>query len=108
MRDPVQLRLECAVQHPLAMAVEIDPDRRDAVEITTALGVVQIDTLSAFNDEGIAFDPVALLGEGVPEVSAILGLKPLGAGFAGHAGEAIIGNAFRFDNQRENYYNQRA
>jgi hypothetical protein len=84
------------------MAVEIDPDRGDAVQITATIGVLKIDPITSLDDQGSGPDPIALLGERVPEVSAILGLKPLGAGLARHEGWAIIGRGIRFDNPMKN------
>jgi hypothetical protein len=88
--------------------MEIDPNRGDPVQVVTTVGILKIDAVPPLNDQGIGLHPLTLLGKGMPEVSAILGLKPLCAGLASHAGWAIIGRGNGFDNPRENYYNQRA
>ena len=70
---------------PLAMAVEIDPQRGDSVQVAAPVGVFQMDTPAPFDDEGRLLLPLTLLGEGMPEAAAILRLKPRGAGRGSHA-----------------------
>ena len=84
MRNLPQLRRERAIQLPLAMAMEIDPERGDPIQVTAAVGVFQIDATAPFNDEGPLVLPLTLLGEGMPEVAVILRLKPRGAGRGSH------------------------
>ena len=74
------------------MAVDVAPQRGDAVDVAAALGVDQVRALAGLDREGSDSTPSALLGERMPEVPVIeLGrglrhpLRTLGLGAAGKA-----------------------
>ena len=73
VRDPVALRLERLVELALAVAVHVAPQRRDAVEVAPAVGVDQVVALAALDDQRRLGEPVAHLGERMPEVLVIPG-----------------------------------
>ena len=75
MRNVFELRGKGAVKRPLPMAVEIDPYGGDPIEIPTSLGVLHIDALPFFNDEGSGLFPVLLLGKRVPQILSVILLK---------------------------------
>ena len=54
-----------------AHAVNVAPERRDAVDVAAALRVDQARPLGPLHDQRILGAPAALLGERMPEVSAI-------------------------------------
>ena len=55
------------VELGLAVAVHVAPQRRHAVEIAPALGVDQVVALAPFDDQRRLGQPVAHLGERMPE-----------------------------------------
>ena len=63
-------RIACVDQR-MAVAVDVAPQRRDAVDVAPALGVDQVGALGALDHERLLAAPVALLGERVPEVAMV-------------------------------------
>ena len=59
------------VDRRVAMAVDVAPERRDAVEVAAALGVDQVGALAALDHQRLFLAPALLLGERVPDVVAI-------------------------------------
>ncbi len=53
------------------MAVDVAPERRDAVDVAPALGVDQVSALAGLDRESVGLTPALLLGEGMPEVPVI-------------------------------------
>src|SRR5437667_12431163 len=78
------------------MAMEIDPERGDPIQVTAAVGVFQIDATAPFNDKGPLVLPLTLLGEGMPEVAVTLRLKPRGAGRGSHEEAPVQGGESSF------------
>src|ERR1035441_3507337 len=74
MRNPIELGPDRAVDGRVAMTVDVAPQRRDAVNVGAAIGVVQVGSLSALDHErGFVLPPVLLLGEGMPQVAKVGG-----------------------------------
>jgi hypothetical protein len=53
------------------MAVNVAPERADAVEVAPALDVEQIDPLGALDDQGLRCHPVRHRRERVPEMGVV-------------------------------------
>src|SRR3972149_4404719 len=70
MGEPVDLRLYCPVYLRAPVAVDIDPQGRDAGEVSRALGVDEVVAAAALDYERVGLGPFAHLGERVPDVSA--------------------------------------
>ena len=71
MGDAVELLAQRRVDDGVAMAVDVAPERGDAVEVAAALAVDQVGALAALDHQRLFLDPALLLGERVPEVVAI-------------------------------------
>ena len=69
--DAVELLLDRGVDVGMAMAVDVAPQRRGAVDVAVAVDVDQVGSLGALDDDGILLHPSALLREGVPEVLVV-------------------------------------
>ncbi len=67
MRDFFKLSLDRRVDSGMIVAVQICPNRRIRVEIFTSANVVQHRAFARDNDNRLAFQPVAHLGEGMPD-----------------------------------------
>src|SRR3954451_22357246 len=65
----------------MPMAVDVAPERRDAVDVATAFGVDQRRPLGALDDDRLLVDPALLLRERGPDVAGVVGGE-------GHAAEA--------------------
>ena len=63
--------LDRRVDPGVAMAVDVAPERGDAVEVAAALGVDQVGALGPLDHQRLFLAPGLLLGERVPEVVAI-------------------------------------
>ena len=59
------------VDRRVAVAVDVAPERGDAVEVAAPLGVDQLGALGALDHQRLLRHPVALLRERVPEVIVI-------------------------------------
>ena len=68
MRDAVELVAHGRVDLRVAVAVDVAPERRDAVDVAPAVDVDQVGALGALDDERLLLHPAALLGERVPEM----------------------------------------
>ena len=55
----------------MAVAVDVAPERGDAVDVAAAVGVDQVGALAALDHQRLFLAPALLLGEGVPEVVVI-------------------------------------
>jgi hypothetical protein len=66
VRDAVELIVDRLIDRRVAVAVDVAPQRRDAVDVGIAVGVVEIGSLGSIDDErrGLVA-PAALLGERV-------------------------------------------
>src|ERR1035437_5905025 len=74
MRDLIELGPDRAVDRQVAMPVDVAPQRRDAVDVGAAIGVVQVGALSLLDHErGFVFAPALLLGERMPQVAEVGG-----------------------------------
>ena len=60
-----------AVDPRVAMAVDVAPERGDAVEVAAALDVDQVAALGPLDHQRLFLAPGLLLGERMPEVVAI-------------------------------------
>ncbi len=69
--DFPELAADGGVDFRMLVAVKICPDRRVAVEVFAAVDVAKDGAASRGDDDGLAFEPVAHLGERVPEVLMI-------------------------------------
>src|ERR1035441_8747257 len=66
MRDLIELGSDRAVDRRVAMTVDVAPQRRDAVDVGAAVGVVQIGSLGPFDHQrGLILAPALLLSEGI-------------------------------------------
>src|SRR3972149_789474 len=77
MGEPVDLRLYCPVYLRAPVAVDIDPQGRDAGEVSRALGVDEVVAAAALDYERVGLDPFVHLGERVPDVLAVEPYEPL-------------------------------
>ena len=66
MGDLIDLCLEGCVEFGMAVTVDVDPERRDAVEVAFSRGIKQIYTFAAFDDDRVLRAVVGHLGEGMP------------------------------------------
>ena len=73
VRDAVELVAYGGVDARVAVPVDVAPQRRDAVDVATAVDVDEVGALGALDDQRLIVDPAALLGEGMPDVSVIRG-----------------------------------
>jgi len=77
--DAVELLANGPVDQRLAVAVDVAPQGRDAVDVAPPLGVDQVGPIGALDRHRLFPTPVELLGEWMPEVVAI----PVGNGLLG-------------------------
>ncbi len=73
MRNLVTLLAESLVELRLAMAVNIAPKRRNAVEVTTPARVKNVVPLASFDDDWFFRSPVLHLGKRMPEETLVPG-----------------------------------
>ena len=66
--DAVELLADGRVDRRVAVAVDVAPERGDAVDVAAAVGVDQVGALAALDHQRLFLAPALLLGEGVPEV----------------------------------------
>src|ERR1700752_895433 len=71
MRDLIQLLLDRTVERWMTMAMKIDPDGRDPIEIPLSFRIDQIRPFPTLDDERFFLFPFLHLGEGMPEVPVI-------------------------------------
>ena len=71
MRDLIQLPLDRTVERRMAMAVEIDPDGRNPIEIPLPFRIDQVGPFPSLDNERFFLFPFLHLGEGMPEVPVI-------------------------------------
>ena len=76
VRNPAELCGQGPIECRLSVAMEIDPDRRNAVKIPASFAILQVDALSSFDNQRSLFFPILLLREGMPEVAPVIGLQP--------------------------------
>ena len=55
------------------MAVDVAPERADAVDVAVAVPVDQVGALGALDDERLLVQPALLLGERMPEMIVVVG-----------------------------------
>ena len=75
----------------MAVAVDVAPQRRDAVDVGVAVGVPERAALGALDDQRVLVAPALLLGERVPEDGAV------GGGEVGGGAELIAWTVGRRD-----------
>src|SRR5687768_39470 len=63
----------------MAVAVDVDPQRRDPVEITVAVSVDQVAALAALDDQRIVLHPPPHGRERMPDVGLVERRQPPGA-----------------------------
>ena len=97
VRDLVELVAEGRVERGMAMAVDVAPERADAVEVATALDVEQVDALAAVDDQRVGRRPVGQRRERVPEVGAGPSSRSVsaetGSSWSGHPGASARSSA---------------
>ena len=71
VRHPVELVADRLVDLRVAMAVDVAPERGDAVDVMAAVGVDQLPALGPLDRQRLFLAPALLLGERMPEVVAI-------------------------------------
>jgi hypothetical protein len=69
--DPLELLLDRPVDLGMAVAVDVAPERGDAIEVAVAVGVDQLAAIGPLDHQRLLGDPVPLLGEGVPQVLVV-------------------------------------
>ena len=67
MRDALELLADRGVDRRVGVAVDVAPQRRGAVEVGVAVGVVERAALGPLDDERVLLGPALLLGERVPQ-----------------------------------------
>ena len=72
VRHGVELLAHGGVDARVAVAVDVAPQRRDAVDVAAAVGVDQVGALGALDDQRLLALPAPLLRERVPEVAAVV------------------------------------
>ncbi len=77
MGDAVELCLHGCVYQWVCVSVDIDPKRRDSVEVPVALAVAQPDPFGTFDDEGVGLGPAPHGCERVPYVGAVQGYEDI-------------------------------
>ena len=77
MGNPLQLRDDGPVDLSPAMAMNIAPERRDAVEVPFPIDVDEEVALPPLDDQGLVRKPLLHLCKGVPEILVILFLQAL-------------------------------
>ena len=74
--DSLELVANGLVDQRVAMAVDVAPQRRDAVQVAAPVGVDQLVAPGPLDHQRLLADPVPLLGERMPHVKVIeLGLR---------------------------------
>ena len=71
MRNLTQLPLDRTVERGMAMAMEIDPDRRGPIEIPLPFRIDQVGPFPSLDNERFLQLPFLHLSEGMPEVPVI-------------------------------------
>ncbi len=71
MGDAVELGADGGVDVGVAVAVDVAPERRDAVDVAVAVRVDQVGALRALDDRRVLDGPAELLRERVPDVLSI-------------------------------------
>ena len=71
MGHPVELVADRLVDPRVPVAVDVAPERGDAVDVAAAVGVDQIRALAPLDHERLLFRPSLLLGERMPDVALI-------------------------------------
>jgi len=71
VRNPVELFPYRLVDQGMTMAVDVAPQRGDAVDVAPSLRVHQVCAIAALDRDGFFAAPVALLSERVPEVAVV-------------------------------------
>ena len=69
--DLVELVAHRAVDERVAVAVDVAPERGDAVDVAAPVAVDQVGALGPLDHQRLLRAPIALLGEGVPEVALV-------------------------------------
>src|SRR5260370_10716694 len=62
-----QLSADRRVDRRLVVPVHGDPQRRDPVQVTAPVGVVEVHALAAVNDQRLIGRPLCVLGERMPD-----------------------------------------
>ena len=75
VRDLVELLVDARAQGRVVVAVQVHPERGDAVEVAVPLGVDQVVALAALDHHGLAVQPLAHLRERVPERALVARLQ---------------------------------
>ena len=71
MGDALELVADRLVDQRVAVAVDVAPQRGDAVDVAPPVGVDQVGALAALDHQRLLLGPVALLRERVPDVALI-------------------------------------
>jgi hypothetical protein len=71
MRDAIELVADGAVDRRMAMAVDVAPQRRRAVDVALAVLGDQVGALGAVDHQRLLLDPALLLRERMPEVLVV-------------------------------------
>ena len=74
------------VDGPDAVAVHVDPQRGDTVEVAAPFGVDQLAALGPLDDQGVVLHPPLHGGERVPDVGLVEGRQPPGPLGPRHSG----------------------
>src|SRR2546421_248240 len=78
--DAPQLRADGGVDRRVSVAVDVAPQRGDAVDVRVAVGVIEVRALGVVDYHGgLLGAPLLLLGERVPQMPAV-GSGELGSG----------------------------
>ena len=71
MRDLTELILDGFINGGMPVAVDVHPERRNAVDIPPAVDILYPCSPSLFNDQRLFLHPVGHLSERVPDVTLI-------------------------------------
>ena len=81
--DAPELSSHGGIQRRMPMTVDVAPQRRDAIDVDVAVGVVEVGALGAVDDQRrLLLTPAKLLGERMPEDPAIGGREICAAAHA--------------------------
>ena len=76
MRDATQLITDSFIDKAVIVSVQIGPDRRIRIKVLAPLHVLEFGAGPTHDNDRLAFEPIAHLGEWMPDVALIQGRQP--------------------------------
>src|SRR5206468_11807921 len=84
MRNPPKLALDRRVDLRMIVAVQVRPDRGIRVQVFAAVNIFEHRAIAASDHDRLTLQPVAHLGEGMPDVLVIKFREPMHAKIPGY------------------------